>query len=111
MAASRRRWRESVAIRRNVPYGTWNTWYRSTEQLEGAAMRRQIIAHTAVTQAPPDVVFDRLLDATTWPEWSGHFSGKVLTAVDTPGGVGEVREFRIGRKVSVERVVESVRPR
>jgi polyketide cyclase/dehydrase/lipid transport protein len=74
-------------------------------------MKRQIIDHTAITTAKPDAVFDRLLETTTWPEWSGHFSGKVLESAATPGAVGELREFRIGKKVSVERVVESTRPR
>jgi hypothetical protein len=74
-------------------------------------MKRQVIEKTATSTASPSAVFARLIDAASWPEWSGHRSGRVLTAVDSPGGVGEVREFRIGRKVNVERVVESNGPR
>jgi hypothetical protein len=76
-----------------------------------ATMKRQIIDHTAVTTASPTFVFDRLIDPPSWPQWSGHASGQVLTEADVPGGVGEVREFRIKRLVNVERVVESARPR
>jgi hypothetical protein len=74
-------------------------------------MKRQIIDHTATTTARPSFVFDRLIDPPTWPAWSGHDRGRVLTEADVPGGVGEVREFRIRRLVNVERVVESSRPR
>jgi hypothetical protein len=74
-------------------------------------MKRQIIDQTAVTTASPAVVFDRLIDPPSWPEWSGHISGAVLTEADVPGGVGEVREFRTRRLTNVERVVESARPR
>jgi uncharacterized protein YndB with AHSA1/START domain len=66
----------------------------------------------AVSPAPPEAVWARLADATTWPEWSG-FEAAVIEQPDPTGGqgVGSRRRFTFGRTRSLEEIVAFEPPR
>ena len=61
--------------------------------------------------APPGVVFARLADRASWPEWSGHGRAELVEPAGTDGdrdgdGVGSVWVMHRGRTRARERVVE-----
>lgn len=65
------------------------------------------------TSAPVDTVWDLLIDARSWPQWSSGLDELVeerSSGLDPHGhdGVGAVRAFRTGRMVTGERLTELV---
>ncbi|GAA3441190.1 SRPBCC family protein [Planomonospora venezuelensis] len=68
------------------------------------AEQRIDVAH--VSPAPPDRLWALLTDVSTWPEW-GPFDTAELESPGSPerDGVGAVRLFRRGSRVTRERVV------
>ena len=75
-------------------------------------MKRQIIDATAQSTAPVDQVWALLADVTTWTDW-GRWSDATIEqpGTDTPGGVGAIRRFHVGRTTTRERVVAMEAPR
>ncbi|MFD7339156.1 SRPBCC family protein [Streptomyces violascens] len=70
---------------------------------------------TVTTSAAPDSIWKLLVDAASWPLWSKVDSldtGR-STGLDPGGddGVGAVRAFRTGRRVTGERLTEKVEQR
>ncbi|MER7504268.1 SRPBCC family protein [Nonomuraea pusilla] len=65
---------------------------------------------TVTTGASPDIVWKLLVDAASWPLWSNVDSLDTTRSVGLdPGGddgVGAVRAFRTGRRVTGERLTE-----
>lgn len=56
--------------------------------------------------APPARVYRRLVDRSSWPEWSGHNRAEHPTAAGDPDGVDAVWVMYRGKKSVTERVVE-----
>jgi len=61
--------------------------------------------------APPEVVFDLLHDAASWPSWT-RFDAYVCERPGSPDpdGVGTIRNFHRGKAVTREEVVVSDAP-
>jgi uncharacterized protein YndB with AHSA1/START domain len=59
------------------------------------------------SSAPPERVWPLLADAGTWARWAPFDE----SGVEEGSGVGELRRFRTGRRVTRERVVELDPPR
>ena len=59
---------------------------------------------TAISDAPPEIVFDVLLHGATWPDWSPIDGFSLEGGGDPAGpqGIGDVRLFRTGRVISRE---------
>jgi uncharacterized protein YndB with AHSA1/START domain len=75
-------------------------------------MRRQKIAITTTTAAPPATVYALLADGASWPAWSPIDSFELeREGVDAPEGVGAVRVFRNGRVEGRDTIVELVADR
>lgn len=55
--------------------------------------------------APPEAVYELLVDGSTWPAW-GPFRSFELVEPGDADRLGEVHIFRTGRHVSRERIVE-----
>jgi polyketide cyclase/dehydrase/lipid transport protein len=69
----------------------------------------QVIDITERTPAGPDTVHALLRDGASWPEFSSLGSFRLVSEGETEReGVGAVREFRTGRYVTRERIVEIV---
>ncbi|MFE3183329.1 SRPBCC family protein [Streptomyces violascens] len=70
---------------------------------------------TVTTSASPDSVWKLLVDAASWPLWSkvDSLDTERSTGLDPGGddGVGAVRAFRTGRRVTGERLTEKVEQR
>jgi Polyketide cyclase / dehydrase and lipid transport len=72
-------------------------------------MGRRHIEVTSHSAATPDAVFALLVDGSTWPRWSPIESFELERAGDPPPeGPGAIREFRRGRTVGRDLVVEVV---
>ena len=63
-------------------------------------MSRQELRVTAHSSAGPDELFRLLSDARTWADWAPFDE----SGVEDGDGVGELRRFRRGRRVTRERV-------
>jgi uncharacterized protein YndB with AHSA1/START domain len=75
-------------------------------------MRRQKIAITTTTAAPPATVYALLADGASWPAWSPIDSFELeREGADAPEGVGAVRVFRNGRVEGRDTIVELVADR
>jgi uncharacterized protein YndB with AHSA1/START domain len=61
--------------------------------------------------APPEVVFDAVHDAASWPDWSAMDKYECeRPGFPDPDGVGTIRNFHHGRNLSREEVVVSDAP-
>jgi uncharacterized protein YndB with AHSA1/START domain len=61
---------------------------------------------SAVAAAPPEVVWARVADITTWSTWGAwDETTRVREGDPAPDGVGALRQFRRGRRIHVEEVV------
>lgn len=64
---------------------------------------------TATSTAPPEVVYELLLDPTTWTAWSTMHEVRLeVPGRDEPYGVGSVRALDRGRVHGLDEVVELV---
>ena len=66
----------------------------------------------ADSAAPPEVIFDLVAHAETWPSWSKASVGELdrPAADGDPNGVGAIRRFVTGRTTSIEEIVAFDRP-
>jgi uncharacterized protein YndB with AHSA1/START domain len=65
-----------------------------------------------VAQAPPEVVWELVANADSYSEWGPWTaSGYENLGAQAPDGAGVVRWMRYGRTTTVEKVLESERPR
>src|SRR3954451_6196908 len=72
-------------------------------------MGRQRIEHRATTSAPPATVYALLRDGASWPTWGPLDSFELeRQGRDAPEGLGAVRQFRSGRVVGHDEIVELV---
>ena len=73
-------------------------------------MTTYTVDRSAVSRQSANALFARLLDAASWPDWSGHRAAAVVTPSPTANGVGEVRRFSKNGMATVERVVVAADP-
>jgi hypothetical protein len=61
-------------------------------------MRHRTVDVDATSSAPPEVVFNQLVESATWPRWASIDSIELERAGDPPpDGVGAIRVLRRGR--------------
>ena len=66
--------------------------------------KRQVIEVSAVSDASPDAVYEKLADASTWATWSPMSE----VVVESGAGVGEIRRLTRGRTVGRDETTELV---